>query len=68
MMGWDGSYVNQRKPMIATVTDMSRLEVGRNAFQNRLQCLKRIDFNWLGGISPHLLRISLKKTFRQNAR
>lgn len=56
-------YVNQRRPKIATVMEMSRLKVGHNAFQNRLQCMKKVNFEWLGGISVHSLRINLKKTF-----
>jgi len=39
------------------------LKVGHNAFQNRLQCLKKVQFEWLGDITTHALRINLKRTF-----
>jgi len=56
--------VNDRKPKMGIFMDHSRLKVGRNALQNRLQCMKMVLFEWIGGIDKHALRVKLKKTFK----
>jgi len=55
-------YINDRNPKKISIHDTSRLKVGRNSFHNRLKCLKFINFDWKD-ITPHSLRINLKKTF-----
>jgi len=59
----DCSYINDRRPGLATITDRSKLRIGKQSLVNRLSCLRRISFNWTNGISKDLLRINLKKTF-----
>jgi len=56
-------YINDRRPGIGTFHDTSRLRIGRNSFVNRLEMLKKVNFSWTNGISPHLLRQNLKKCF-----
>jgi len=47
----------------AVFMDSSRLKIGKNAFPNRLKCMKSIKFGWTDGIGDHALRQNLKKTF-----
>jgi len=56
-------YVNDRNPGRGTISDTSRLKIGRFSLANRLQCLRRLNFDWCTGISKDLLRINLKKCF-----
>jgi len=56
-------YVNDRIPGRGTITDTSRLKVGKFSLSNRLQCLRRLNFDWCSGITKDLLRINLKKFF-----
>jgi len=55
------SYINERTTGKAIFMDTSRLRIGKNSFLNRLQCLRRVNFDWTGGIRAHSLRINLKK-------
>jgi len=57
------AYENDRNPGVMTVSDTSRLKIGRHSLVNRLQCLRRVKFKWTTGISDHALRIGLKQTF-----
>jgi len=59
-------YVNDWIPGRGSVPDTSRLKIGRYSFPNRLQCLKKLDFDWCTGISKDRLRINLKKCFVGN--
>jgi len=54
-------YINDRRPEIGT--DTSCLRIGWNSFVNRLEMLKKVNFSWTNGISPHFLRQNLKKCF-----
>jgi len=54
-------YVNKRRPGQGTFMDESRLGIGQNALPNRLDVMKRITFDWFGGIDKHSLRVNLKK-------
>jgi len=56
-------YVNDRNPGVAVVIDTSRLNKGKHAFTNRLQCLKNVKFDWLRGISKDKVRMAQKKMF-----
>jgi len=56
-------YINDRFPGRGSIPDTSRLKIGRYSFTNRLQCLKKIDFDWCNGITKDSLRINLKKCF-----
>jgi len=57
-------YVNARKPKLGTFMGQLRLRFGRKVLQNRLQCMKRVSFEWLVGIDKHALQVKLKKTFK----
>lgn len=57
------SYINDRKPGVATFMDTSRLKIGRYSFCNRLSSMKNVNFDWITGIEKDRLRIALKKTF-----
>jgi len=57
------SYRNDRLHGRAVFMDSSRLKIGKNAFPNRLNCMKSIKFGWTDGIGDHALRQNLKKTF-----
>jgi len=59
-------YINDRIPGRGSIPDTSRLKIGRYSFTNRLQCQKKIDFDWCTGISKDSLRINLKKCFIVN--
>jgi len=56
-------YINDRRPGRGTFPDTSRLKIGRNAFTNRLEMMKKINFDWTMGINPHQLRQKLKSVF-----
>jgi len=56
-------YENDRNPGVATISDASRLTIGRHSLVKQLQCLRRVKFKWTKGINDHVLRIELKKTF-----
>jgi len=58
----NSAYIDNRTELCYFM-DTSRLKVGKNSFQNRLQCLKKVKFKWINGINYHTLRINLKKTF-----
>jgi len=58
-------YINDRLPRRGSFIDKSAYRVGRQSLTNRLQCLKKIDFDWIGIQNPDLIRKSLKKTFIQ---
>jgi len=38
------AYINDRCPGKATMTDLSRLKIGRQSFPNRLRFMRDIDF------------------------
>jgi len=61
----NNGYENDRNPGVATISDTSRLRIGRQSLINRLQCLQRVKFKWTNGINKHALRMNLKKTFMQ---
>jgi len=60
----ESCYVNDRKPRRGIFMDDSKRKIGRNALHNRLQCMKKVSFDWIGGIDKHALRVKLKKTFK----
>jgi len=62
----DKCYINDRSPGRGTITDTSILKVGKFSFTNRLQCLRRLNFDWCSGISKDLLRINLKNVLLLN--
>jgi len=57
------AYVNERKPGIATFRDTSRQRISRHSFNNRLNSMRNVKFEWTNGIKKNTLRIELKKTF-----
>jgi len=59
----EASYINDRRPGTATISDRSRLKIGKQSLVNRLNCLKNVLFDWTTGIDKNALRINLKKTF-----
>lgn len=59
----EASYINDRRPGIATIGDRSRLEIGKQSLVNRLNYLREVNFDWMSGIKKNALRVNLKKTF-----
>jgi len=56
-------YINQRQPNRGTFIDKSKRRAGKQKLTNRLQCLKKIDFDWIGDICDDFLRKNLKRLF-----
>jgi len=59
----DNIYINQRQPARGTFIDKSTRRAGKQKLTNRLQCLKKVDFDWIGEISDDQLRKNLKRLF-----
>jgi len=57
------AYINDRQPLRAYFMDTSRLRIGKHSLPNRVNSMRTIAFDWVGGIDKHKLRIELKKTF-----
>jgi len=55
-------YINDRPPLKGTFFDTSKLKIGRQSFQNRLQVFTIVNFDWIGEITNDAIRINLKKT------
>jgi len=45
----DKCYINDQNPGSGSISDTSRLKIGRYSFSNHLQCLRKIDFDWCAG-------------------
>jgi len=56
-------YINDRLSQRGSFIDKSTYKVGEQKITKRLQCMKRIDFHWIGVTNPDVIRRSLKKTF-----
>jgi len=59
----NAAYINDRTSGRAIFMDSSRLKIGKNSFNNRLNCMRSVKFKWTNGIAEHGLRINLKKSF-----
>jgi len=57
------AYVNNRQPGRGTFVDNSKLKIGKQALQNRLQCFREIDFDWIGNTNDDNIRTNLKRLF-----
>jgi len=55
------SYNNRTNKTV--IMDTSRTRVGRQAFQNRLNCMREVNFDWRNGVEKNKLRLELKKLF-----
>jgi len=55
------SYNNRTNKTV--IMDTSRIRVGRQAFQNRLNCMRKVNFDWRNGVEKNKLRVELKKLF-----
>jgi len=42
----DKCYINDQNPGRGSISDTSRLKIGRYSFSNRLLCLRKINFDW----------------------
>jgi len=59
----NAAYINNRQPGRGTFVDNSKLKIGKQALQNRLQCFKEIDFDWIGNTNDDNIRTNLKRLF-----
>jgi len=58
----DNMYYNDRTNK-TVIMDTSRTRAGRQAFQNRLNCMRDVNFDWRNGVEKNKLRVELKKIF-----
>jgi len=40
-------YTNDRNPNKIAIYDTSNFKIGKNSFQDKLKCLRNINFNWV---------------------
>jgi len=56
-------YLNDRLPGRGTFIDKSTFMGGKQCLTNRLQCMIKINFDWISVNNPDNLRKLLKQTF-----